>query len=42
MEKEEEKKCCTQMKINTNTNNIAPNNDKFELITNIHYSLYFS
>ena len=29
------------MKINTNENDIALNNDKFELITNIHYSLYF-
>ena len=41
MEEKEEKKWCIQMKINTNLNNIAPNNDKFELITNIHYSLYF-
>ena len=41
MEKKKEKKCCIQMKINTNGNNIAPNNDKFELITYIHYSLYF-
>ena len=41
MEKEE-KKCCIQMKINTNANNIASNDVKFELITNINYSLYFS
>ena len=42
MEKEEEKKSCTQMKIHTNANNIAQHNDRFELITNIHYSLCFS
>ena len=41
MEKKKEQKCCIQMKINTNENNIAPNNDKFELIINIHYYLYF-
>ena len=41
MEKKEEKKCCIQTKININENNIAPKNDKFELINNIHYSLYF-
>ena len=33
---------CIQMKRNTNANNIAPNDDKFELVTNIHYFLYFS
>ena len=41
MEKKKEKKCCIQIQINTNGNNIALNNDKFELITNIHYCLYY-
>ena len=41
MKKKKKKKCCIQMKTNTKEYNIATNNDKFELITNIHYSLYF-